>query len=320
VNISLSTFIAEAVNESWAAANSGETSIFSRLIQLRQAFVPGIPEWLFQLLIGTLLTTPILLVLCEATPKVIATRANLIIALIAAKPLTLLHRFMIPARIILSRILRIVDWLLGSRKQTTEAERRNEDHGKPRPKLREEDFLSMVEQGHAEGAIQTEELELIRKVFELDDRRVEDITTSLSQIKSLPAQMSVAEALGIMKHGTPYSRLPVFQPGNPAQIVGVLYSKDLLIARLDPSLAGESIQVMMRKPFVVSPNLKLGSLFRRFKQSQTHMAVVEGQDGAALGVVTMTDVLEALFEDFLDIDEEDGPPIARTQNAGGMKP
>ena len=319
VNISLSTFIAEAVNDSWATATTGEPTLLSRLIHLKMSFFPSIPEWLFQLLIGTLVTTPILLVLCEATPKVIAARANLIFALIAAKPLTLLHRFMIPARIILSRILRIVDWLLGNREPASEAERRNDEHGKPGTKLKEEDFLSMVEQGHAEGAIQTEELELIRKVFELDDRRVEDITTPLSQIKSLPAQMNVSDALGIMKHGTPFSRLPVFQQGNPSHIIGVLYSKDLLIARLDPGLASENVQSMMRKPFVVSPNLKLGSLFRRFKQSQTHMAVVENADGTAIGVVTMTDVLEALFEDFLDIEEDEAPATARAQAAGGKK-
>ena len=310
VNISLSTLIAEAVNDGWEGAEKGGAGFFSRLIDARLSLFPNLPEWLFQLIIGALLTTPILLILCEATPKVIAARANLVIALIAAKPLAWLHKVMVPARVVLSRILRLVDWVLGSRKPRSDQERAAEEAGHSGQKLKEEDFLSMVEQGHAEGAIQTEELELIRKVFELDDQRVEDITTPLSQIKSLPSQLSVQDALGIMRHGTPFSRLPVYQAGSPNRIIGVLYSKDLLIARLDPELGKESIQVMMRKPFTVSAQVKLGTLFRRFKQSQTHMAVVENPDGTALGVVTMTDVLEALFDDFLDT-EEDEQPVKR---------
>jgi|GEM_PF-397338 len=322
VNISLSTLIAEAVNDGWEGAQKGGHGFFSRLIDARSSFFPGLPEWLFQLIIGALLTTPILLILCEATPKVIAARANLIIALIAAKPLAWLHKVMVPARVILSRILRLVDWILGSRKSRSEQESHSEEIAHNGQRLKEEDFLSMVEQGHAEGAIQTEELELIRKVFELDDQRVEDIATPLSQIKSLDSRLSVQDALGIMKHGTPFSRLPVYQTGSPNRIIGVLYSKDLLIARLDPDLGRESIQVMMRKPFAVSSQIKLGTLFRRFKQSQTHMAVVENPDGTALGIVTMTDVLEALFDDFLDTEEEELPArrsAAQTAPVAGGK-
>jgi putative hemolysin len=305
VNISLSTLITEAVNDAWNAAKSGESasSFFTLLALIKKNYLLTLPEWLFQLIIGTLITTPVLLLVCEATPKVIAARANLIIALIAAKPLTILHRIMFPARIALSRILRVVYWALGTRDKSSPGKPGAEPQSPHR--LREEDFLSMVEQGHAEGAIQTEELELIRKVFELDDRRVEDIVTPLSQIKSISSNTTVTEALALMKHGTPFSRLPVYKHGSPSKVVGVLYSKDLLIARLDSSLEKESVQAMMRKPFVISPQIKLGNLFRRFKQSQTHMAVVENQDGTATGIVTMTDVLEALFEEFLESEDED---------------
>jgi putative hemolysin len=306
VNISLSTLITEAVNDSWiqAQADPQRSSFFGGVTFVRNAYLPQLPEWLFQLLIGTVITTPILLLLCEATPKVIAARANLMIALIAAKPLTVLHRLMIPARVALSRILRLVDWTLSRATHPTTFANNDSESPEGR-RIKEEDFLSMVEQGHAEGAIQTEELELIRKVFELDDRRVADIATPLNQIKSLSAQATVTDALALMKNGTPFSRIPIYRPGMPTKMMGVLYTKDLLIARLDPALEKENVQTMMRKPFIVSPNLKLATLFRKFKQSQNHMAIVESSEGVASGIVTMTDVLEALFEDFLETDEDE---------------
>jgi putative hemolysin len=319
INISLSTLIAEAVNDSWIEAQNQpqKSGFFGLLTSLKNNTLNPLPDWVFQLLIGTLITTPILLLLCEATPKVIAARANLVIALIAAKPLSILHRLMVPARVALSRILRLVDWTV-SRSSHAPHHAENLQDGPHSRKLKEEDFLSMVEQGHAEGAIQTEELELIRKVFELDDRRVSDIVTPLSQIKSLSASSSVIEALALMKQGTPYSRIPIFKQGAPNKVIGILYSKDLLIARIDPNLEKESVQSMMRKPFIVSPALKLGTLFKRFKQSQNHMAIVENSDGSAIGVVTMTDVLEALFEDFLEPDDEEPTKDLKKMNTQTM--
>jgi len=56
---------------------------------------------------------------------------------------------------------------------------------------------------------------------------------------------------------------------------------------------------LMRKPLFVSPSMRLNALFRKFKQQKTHMAVVQADSGDALGIVTMSDVLNTLFDDIL---------------------
>jgi putative hemolysin len=63
------------------------------------------------------------------------------------------------------------------------------------------------------------------------------------------------------------------------------------------------IAELMWKPFLVNVNTQLNSLFRKMKRQRTHLAIVTNPIGAPIGVVTMNDVLEALLDELL-IDEE----------------
>jgi len=54
--------------------------------------------------------------------------------------------------------------------------------------------------------------------------------------------------------------------------------------------------------------MKLQAVFRKFKQQRIHMAIVQGNHGEALGIITMTDILDTLFEDLLMDEDEEGSP------------
>ena len=153
----------------------------------------------------------------------------------------------------------------------------------------------MVEEGHKEGAIGQSEFELIKNVFELDDTAVSEVTTPLSQVLTIPAHASFQEALAAFRDRK-YSRIPVVS-GDRREIVGILYSKDLLRAKLDPSFSVKTVADLMRRPFFVRPSLRLNVLFRKFKRQKIHMALVKEAEGDVIGVVTMSDLLEVVFED-----------------------
>ena len=290
VNISLSTIIADAVSR-------GEGTQSDLVRSLHAKLFPMTPEWLFQMLIGIAITTPVVLILCDLTPKVIAARANQMISTLSAGPLSLVYDGFKPVRMALKHFMSIVSRILGH-----EGRRAPKDGG-TQPFLREEEFLFMIEEGHKEGAIQESEMELIRNVFDLDDTRVSEVYTPLSQVQSFAATLTVKGALAMMRSGCRYSRIPV-TGANKREIVGILYSKDLLLARLDPQTLTDAISTLMHRPFTVPPQTKLNSLFRKLKENQVHMAVVEHSPGEALGIVTMSDVLDALFEDLLGEEEE----------------
>jgi putative hemolysin len=94
-----------------------------------------------------------------------------------------------------------------------------------------------------------------------------------------------------------YSRIPVIDTSR--NVVGILYKKDLLRLKLDLTLSSKNIDSVMRKPLYIHPTLKLNALFRKFKQQRNHMAVLQSSGGKSLSIITMSDVLEELFDDVL---------------------
>ncbi len=276
-----------AVNE---VLNVSICSMITRNVAER----PG-ASWWHNLLIGTAITMPIVLFVCEITPKVFGARANQLMATVAAGPLGLIYDLLKPVRFILTRIVAAVSRAVSPRAKVTASPAPGTS---PDAILKESEFLQMVEEGHKQGAIHQSELDLIKNVFELDDTRVDAIYTPLAQVQTLQDSMTVKSALAALTRRR-FTRIPVTSI-NRRQIVGILYFKDLMRAKLDPQMNDLAISELMRKPLVVGPTVQLNAVFRKFKQHKTHMAIVQKTGSETLGIVTMSDVIESLFDDLLE--------------------
>ncbi|MBC7691404.1 MAG: DUF21 domain-containing protein [Methylotenera sp.] len=300
VNISLSTLITGAVSRGWGQ-DSPEAPV-------NFLFLHNIPHWAMDTILGIVFTTPVVLFICEITPKVIGARANQIVAAMTAGPLLLVYESLAPVRVFLKKFISSFSAILSSRMVDAK------DYSKfvRRPILREADFLSMIEEAHKEGTIQQSELELIKNVFDLDDTVVSEIYTPFSQVYSLPAQTTLQAALNALTRvkDPKFSRIPVTEsasgPGK-IRVIGVLYSKDLLVAKLEKEDPSTPISALMWKPFTVSMNTKLNGLFRRMKNQKTHMAVIEDDHENAVGIVTMQDLLDVLFEELFPPENPPAP-------------
>ena len=292
VNIALSSLISSAISGShehpW-------------LIALAHGPLAGLPEWAVDLIFGTLITAPILLFFCEITPKIVSARVNTLIAPAVATPMTALYRLLAPVRF----GIRIVE---ATTKKIMPGTHREGPMISTSAKLREEDFISLVEEAQKEGTVQSTELGLIRNVFDLDDTPVSEIATPLSRVFMLPQTTTIGQALSSMKEGSMghrYSRIPVYGKSRQ-EVVGVLYSKDLLVSRHERADPLTPISELMWKPFTVSAQVQLNSLFRKLKRQRTHLAIVTSSAGIPIGIVTMNDVLEAILDELLIDEEEEG--------------
>ena len=292
VNVALSSLISSAVSgsheESWLRA-------------LSNGPLAGMPEWAVDALVGTVITAPLLLLCCEITPKIVAARVNTLIAPAVAAPMGVLYQAMTPIRFGIRLVERAV-------KRVMPGTNREGPMISTSAKLREEDFINLVEEAQKEGTIQSTELGLIRNVFDLDDTPVSEIATPLSRVFMLPQTTTIQQALSSMKEGASgqrYSRVPVYGK-NRQEVVGILYSKDLLVARHEREDPGTPISELMWKPFTVSAQTQLNSLFRKMKRQRTHLAIVASPNGTPTGIVTMNDVLEAILDELLIDEEEEG--------------
>jgi CBS domain containing-hemolysin-like protein len=161
---------------------------------------------------------------------------------------------------------------------------------------------------------------MIHNALEMDSVSVRQVMVPRPDIFSVPADLSLDEALSRVVEEQ-HSRVPVFDPQRgPEHIIGVLYSKDLtrwmrLRLTLTPNPAVSSriakmqVSQIMRNVLVVPETMVLTDLLTEFKQRKRHLAVVVDEFGSTAGVVTVEDVLEQLVGEIED--EFDIPPVTQ---------
>jgi len=233
--------------------------------------------WQAQILVGILITTPITLICCELTPKVVATRANRMVVSIflpivytfylATKPLVTLIKFFLPQQPV-----------------------------KELHQLHEEDFIILAEEQTEMGGLHETELELIKNVFEMDDTRVEQLSTPIRKIVTVPENATVEQAAHLLLRDKIYSRVPVHGKTKD-DIVGVILTKDLVEIKINPEICTESIMSIAKEPLIVSGSLSIDSLFRKMKSKKVQIAFVKNTAGKITGLITLQDILDALIEE-----------------------
>ncbi|MGN6368000.1 MAG: hemolysin family protein [Phycisphaerae bacterium] len=174
----------------------------------------------------------------------------------------------------------------------------------------EQEILSVVAEGTAEGTVDEEQKKMIEGVISFRDLQVGQIMTPRTEIVALDVNTPVLEVRDkIVKEGL--SRVPLFE-GTLDNVVGILYAKDLLafLEALPPpgaSGAGEvaaasriDVRKVMRPPLFVPRTKPLRDLLREFRIGQVHMAVVLDEYGGTSGLVTTEDILEEIVGDIAD--------------------
>lgn len=93
-----------------------------------------------------------------------------------------------------------------------------------------------------------------------------------------------------------FSRVPVYKD-NIDQIVGLLFVKDLL-----PYIneADFDWTTLLREPFFVPENKKLGELLRDFQRRKSHLAIVVDEYGGTSGLVCLEDIIEEIVGEISD--------------------
>jgi CBS domain containing-hemolysin-like protein len=163
--------------------------------------------------------------------------------------------------------------------------------------LKEEQFLSAVEQSKIEGVVDEEEMDMIENVLELDETTAEQIMTPRTDLIALPVKSDLQTTVKILsEYGL--SRIPVYD-GSIDNILGILYVKDLL-TELGNNSETINLREKMRKAYFVPESKPLRDLLHEFKKQKLHIAVVLDEYGGTAGIVTIEDILEQLVGDIAD--------------------
>lgn len=158
----------------------------------------------------------------------------------------------------------------------------------------EEEIRMMVDEGSEKGTIDTEEKELIRNVFEFDDKSADEIATHRTEINLLWMDETPEQWEEII-HESRHKFFPVCKD-TVDDIVGVLNAKDYF--RIKDKNRDTILKEAVRPAYFVPETIKADVLFRNMKQKRQSFAIVLDEYGGMNGIVTITDILECIVGDF----------------------
>jgi putative hemolysin len=252
-------------------------------------YTPGLP-WL-----NVLLLTPVVVLLSEITPKVLALRFRRSWAPTAVWPLTVWFWVATPARVLISGIVGVLTHLLGVRDRSDS--------------VAEDELMVYVDHGAASGELDPTERDIIEAMFEFDELTVERLMTPRPDVFSVPLATSWNDLLAQCKEQE-LSRVPV--TGHSADdIVGVLLIKDLLRFRQEPLTGARQLRSLLLPPVFVPASKSADSMLREFLEKRFHMAFVVDEHGTFVGLVTLDDLLRELLG--TDEEEAEESEIAQTR-------
>lgn len=162
--------------------------------------------------------------------------------------------------------------------------------------LSEEDLKEVLEAGSKSGALDQTEHELIKSIFEFSETTAKEIMVPRPDIVALEVGMSRDELLSkVIEEG--YSRLPLFR-GNIDNIIGIIYSKDLLSLMEHEDLI--ILHDIVRPAYFVPESKRISELLREFQARKIHVAIVLDEFGGTEGIVTMEDIVEEIVGEIHD--------------------
>lgn len=165
----------------------------------------------------------------------------------------------------------------------------------------EQEILSIVNEGHESGVIESDEALMINNIFEFVDKEASDICTKRNDVDAISSDTLLSESLTHMLNSS-FSRYPVYDD-NIDHIVGILYLKDACrVHARDEEADGKISQIngLIRKAMFIPETMNINDLFKTMQTEKTQLAVVIDEYGQTTGIVTMEDILEEIVGNILD--------------------
>jgi putative hemolysin len=230
--------------------------------------------------LAVILITYLALIVSELVPKRLALNAPEAIAGTMAPPMSFIAKVAAPFVYLLTLSTELTLKVMGIRPSDE-------------PQVTEEEIKVLIEQGTEAGMFEQAEEDIMKRVFQLGDRRVSSIMTPRLEIICLDLDDEDADILRVLQEES-HARFPVCQDGLD-NLKGIVHVYDLLRESLD----GKPFDLVksLQPPMFVPESTRALKVLEQFKQTSNQMAFVVDEYGVIQGLVTLTDILQALVGD-----------------------
>ncbi|HEV8458524.1 MAG TPA: hemolysin family protein [Methylomirabilota bacterium] len=239
-------------------------------------------------LVVTVALTPIMLVFGEVIPKAVAREWATALILRLFRVIELAAMILAPLTWGANMVVGGALALFGRRRTST------------RQFVSREELKLLLQMEPQEADVTTSEAEMIDKIFDLGETAVREVMVPMVDVVALPETATPDDAVHLISERG-FSRIPVFAD-RILNVVGVITAMDLL--RRGAQAA--DVRALMRPATYVPETKRIDELLTEMQKARVQLVVVVDEYGAAVGIVTIEDIVEQIVGEIQD--EHDRTP------------
>ena len=257
-------------------------------------------------LYATIIMTVVVVVFTEVLPKTVAINAPDRVALVVARPISLVVRLFGPMLVGIEALVRWILRLFGFRVGIDQAFL-----------SAHEELRGAVDLLHHEGGVEKQDRDMLSGLLDLRDMIVSDVMIHRTEMITVCADDPPEEVVKAVLDSE-VTRVPLWK-GKPENIIGILHAKDLLraIRASDGNVAKIDVTAIARPPWFVPDIRPLPEQLKAFRRRKTPFALVVDEYGEVMGLVTLEDILEEIVGDITD-EHDVAVPGVRPQPDGSV--
>ena len=224
------------------------------------------------------LITYLSVIIGELIPKQLALSNSEKIAMIVAGPMTGISKIFYPIVYLFEASADKIMKLFGIIKK-------DED------RVTETEINAILAEGAESGVIEKQEHEMLRRIIKLGDRDVKSIMTHRKEIAFIDVKHSIEQIREIISQSK-HSRYPVIDT-DATSVIGIVQAKEML----NGTLINEKINI---KDYIqpiksIPDSTSCLQALEIFKKSHIHVALVVDEYGDTEGIITISDLMEAII-------------------------
>jgi metal transporter CNNM len=164
------------------------------------------------------------------------------------------------------------------------------------------DIISEHE-GSEHSDLDKDEERILHGALRFSHTSVKEVMTPASNVLSFDENQRLNDEFFAIVTDSGFSRIPVFS-GDPSNIIGILYVKDLLVE--DDNISIKETEEAFEKNYLrVKTTDLLDAVLAKMLKSRNHLAIVVNSNKKYMGVVSLEDIIEEIIQQEIEDEDDD---------------
>jgi len=232
-------------------------------------------------IIASIVTTIVIVVIGELTPKALSTIKPEKWALMTSDMVNSLMKITRPLVFIFALIPKSLNALFKSKDDKSD------------PLVTSGELRMLIDVGEEEGTVKLDQGEMLENVFRFGETEAKEIMTPRNDIQWIHYETSFKDFLNKYKDH-PHSRFPIYDDDYD-DVIGILSTKDVMTSLASEKMnEKEIVNSIMRTPLFVPESKRLDDLFTLMRKTGNKISLIVDEFGGISGLITLTTLIEQI--------------------------